>query len=179
MRTTLFAAAAVMGGIIVGFLFGVSMAKRVPLGAEASVDWHWKRVNEYRAFMRNPQNLHSTPHAGINALTPPYDVVPSLMALESAGEIDHIDLILPNVPYTGEATRHWFRFCDAHKDDILEATGNTSGTGYKISGIQPLRLNIWFRKSARADMQQLIVELEELALKTKVQVSDEALPAKP
>ena len=82
MRTTLFAAAAVMGGIIVGFLFGISMAKRVPLGAEASVEWHWKRVNEYRAYMRDPQNLHSTPHVGINALTPQYDILPSLIQFD-------------------------------------------------------------------------------------------------
>ena len=179
MRTTLFAAAAVMAGIIVGFLFGISMAKRVPLGAEASVEWHWKRVNEYRAFMRNPQNLHSTPHAGINALTPPYDVVPSLMALESAGEVGHVDLILPNVPYSGEATLHWFRFCDAHQEDILEATGNRSSSSFKPSGIPPLRLNIWYRKSAKIDIQKLIVELEELALKSKGQLSDEASPTKP
>jgi hypothetical protein len=168
MRTTLFAAGAVMSGIIIGFLLGASMAQRVPLGAEASVEWHWKRVNEYRAFMRDPQNLHSTPHAGLNALTPPYDIVPSLIALESAGEIEHVDLILPNVPYSGETTLHWFRFCDAHKEDILQAMGNTSGTSIKLSGIQPLRLNIWYRKSAKIDIQKLIDDLELLASEQRV-----------
>ncbi len=179
MRKTLFAAAAVMSGIIVGFLLGASLAQRVPLGAEASVEWHWKRVNDYRAFMGDPQNLHSTPNAGINALTPPYDLVPSLMALEAAGEVGHVDLVLPNVPYSGEVTRHWFRFCDAHREDILEATGNKSYTNFKPSGNPPLRLNIWYRKSAKIDIQKLIVELEELALKSKGQLSDEASPAKP
>lgn len=110
--------AAIIGGVLGGFLLGVSVAKRVPLGAEASVEWHWKRVNDYRAFMRDPQNLHSTAHAGINALTPPYDMAPSLMSLESVGEIDHVDLVLPSVPYTPEVTLHCFRFIDAHQEDI-------------------------------------------------------------
>ncbi len=168
MRKTLFVAAAVMSGIIVGFLFGVSMAKRVPLGAEASVEWHWKRVNDYRAFMRDPQNLHSTPNAGINALTPPYDIVPSLIALDAAGEIDYVDLILPNVPSNRETNRYWFGFCDAHQEDILRATGNRSYTSFKPSGIQPLHLNLWFRKSATIDIQKLIDELEALARDQRV-----------
>lgn len=154
---------AVMAGLLVGYLLGVSLARRVPLGAEESVEWHWKRVNDFLAFIRDPQNLHSTSMDGINALTPPYDPMPSLIALEAAGEIDHGNLVLPNVPYTGKATRHWFEFCEAHRENVVYASGNHSYVDFKPSGDQPLHLDFWFKKTAKPDIQKLIVELEALA----------------
>ncbi len=161
--------AAIIGGVLGGFLVGVSVAKRVPLGAEASVEWHWKRVNDYRAFMNDSKNYSAVPGTGLNASTPPYDPVPSLIALDRAGEIDHIDVVLPNVPYyNAETTHHCLDFYDAHKEDILWATGNPSYTGITISGTPPIRLNLWFRKLPRTDIQKLIEELEALACDQRV-----------
>ena len=45
-------AVALMAGLISGFILGVTIVGRVPLGERASVDWHWKRVNDYLAAMK-------------------------------------------------------------------------------------------------------------------------------
>lgn len=165
MRTSLFVAAAAISGIIVGFLIGASLATRVPLGAEASVEWHWKRVNDYRAFMRDPQNLHSTPNAGINALTPPYDPEPSYLALEMAGEIKCAEIILPTVPINN---RIQLRLMGNFGPDVLEAKGLPKNSTLRVSGTPPLYMKIWYKKSALADIQKLIDDLEALASDQRV-----------
>jgi hypothetical protein len=169
MRTSLIVAVAALSGIMGGYLLGIAMAERVPLGTEASVEWHWKRVNDYNAFMRDPKNLSSSHIPGLNALTPPYDVDPSLLALENSGEIYHVDLVLPNVPSTSNTNQFWMGFCGDRDKTILHATGNSQYADFRPSGDQPLHLKIWFKKSAVADIQKLIVELESLASDQRVE----------
>ena len=162
MRTTLFAAAAVMAGIIVGFLLGISMANRVPLGAEASIEWHWKRVNDFRDYMRDPNSYSPVPGTKLSSATPPYDPEPSLLALKEAGEIKCAEIILPTVPVNRKINQYWMRHLGEYVD-VLEATGLPGSSALQVSGDTPLYLKIWFKKSAVADIQKLINDLEALA----------------
>ena len=123
---------------------------------------HWRKVDEYRRFMRNPANFRSDPRSGLSYATPPSDPEPSLAALAAARELTHVDLVFPNVPSSREANRLWMSWTDG-QDDILYATGNPSYTDYGPSGEQPLHLQVWFRPRAKASVQELIRKLEALA----------------
>jgi hypothetical protein len=46
--------------------------------------------------------------------------------------------------------------------DILYATGNPTYTAFTPSGTVPLHLQLWFKKSATASVQELIHNLEQL-----------------
>ena len=56
----------------------------------------------------------------------------------------------------------YIQWAEKHKD-VLFATGNALYVDYKPTGDQPLHLQLWFRESAKPDVQQLIKDLEGLA----------------
>jgi hypothetical protein len=88
--------------------------------------------------------------------------LPSLAYLVSVGELQHVDLVFPTVPRNSTANRIWVQWSRNH-EDVLHATGNPTYTDYKVTGEQPLHLGLWFRSSAKPDVQQLIRVLEQVA----------------
>ena len=92
----------------------------------------------------------------------PFDPEPSLAALVSAGEIEHVDLVLPMVPNNRETTVYLDQFVAERQEKILWATANPECVDFKPSGESPLHVNLWFRLSAQPDITRLIEELESL-----------------
>ena len=84
-----------VAGIAIGF------AARTFLPAESSMADHWRVVREHRAYVLDPANYTPDPQTGLSATEPPNDPLPSLAALVAAGELNHIDIVLPTVPYHG------------------------------------------------------------------------------
>jgi len=123
-----------------------------------SPSWHWKQIERYNAYIRDPNNLKEDQSSSYIDDVP--DIMPSLYALHKAGEITHLDLVFPNVPQTREVTRYWMAYCE--KDaDIIYATGNPSYAEFQTSGVQPVHLNIWFKPIAKERVKELINAMEE------------------
>lgn len=149
----------------VGFIFGMCLSiGLIQFGLINfpfdSTEYHWRKVNEYIGYTADPKNFGTTPDGLIGARVP-FDVEPHLAALASAGEIEHVDLVLPNVPNNGQNNLHWMKFCDIHKDVIIDSTGNIKYSEYPIEGELPMRLSIWFRKGGSPLIKQLIEELQD------------------
>lgn len=121
-------------------------------GATFAVAEHWKLIEEYLAYLRDaPKRGYIT--------TPPSDPLPSLAALVGAGELEHIDMVFPLVPASKQVNQILFGYVDS-RDDIIFATSNPSYAAFQPLGQQALHLNIWFKESAKSDIQQLFRELE-------------------
>jgi hypothetical protein len=159
-RTKAIAAFAFALGFVVHL--GASRFSAVPSDDKADVSQHWKLVNGYNEYMRDPDNYRVNAHSGFSGAEIPYDPEPSLAALVAAGEIEHVDLVFPSVPSTSEAHRYWMEFIDERQDTILYAIGNIEYVDYKTSGEPVLHLELYFKRNATSDVQQLIRELEAL-----------------
>ena len=148
-------------GIVLGFVLG--FAAHFAFFGQSSTKHHWRIVERYNAYVRNPANYKPDASTGLSVTSTPADPTPSLAALVAAGELNHLDLVFPSVPKNREAAQHWMRFCETHKE-IVFATGNpsyTAFTAFTPAGTQPLHLNIWFRETDQAVVQTLVRELEE------------------
>ena len=145
-------------GIGLGFVLG--FAAHFVFFGHASTKDHWRVVDHHNAYVRDPANYKPDAATGLSVTSPPGDPMPSLAALVAAGELRHVDLVLPTVPKSREAGRHWLAFCEAHKE-IVYATGNPAYIAFTPAGTQPLHLNIWFRDRDQGVVQTLIRELEE------------------
>jgi hypothetical protein len=147
----------------VSFLSGVAVYALVDMARSLGGDTahHWKVVEDYRAYMANLASYRPDPRTGLEAKTPPADPEPSLAVLVAAGELVHVDLVLPNVPNNRAANRFWLRWV-ASNPDIVYATGNPSYTAFVPSGTAPLHLKLWFKGKATQSVQQLIRDLEQL-----------------
>jgi hypothetical protein len=111
-------------------------------------------VREYNAYMRDPGNYKPAGN-GLAGASEPFDPMPHLAALVSAGELIHEDIVLPSVPYPNRAvTKHWMTFCERHPDEIVFALGRTEPG--------PNHLNFWFTEEGRPLIEQLIEELKEI-----------------
>jgi len=154
MKLKLIVALAV--GIAIGFLVQ-ELFPSVPNIAD-----HWRAVREHTAYMRDPSNYEPDASTGFSVADEPFSVEPHLLALELAGEITHLDIVLPTVPRSRESTKHWMAFCERHPEAIVFATGNPSWVAFKPKGIPPTHLNLWFTYAHEPIIQQLIQELEEM-----------------
>jgi hypothetical protein len=145
-------------GLVFGFVIGF-VVRGVYFGPPTTAD-HWRVVERYNAYLRDPANYKPDPATGLSVASSPIDQAPSLAALVAAGELSHVDLVLPTVPDSREAGQHWMKFCGAHQE-IVYATGHTTYSAFTPAGKPPLHLNLWFRDSDQGVVQQLIRELEE------------------
>jgi hypothetical protein len=138
--------------LVVGIAIGFGIHSLLP--NEATMVDHWRIVREYRDYVLNPPT---------GSVDEPQELEPSLAALVSAGELRHLDVVLPTVPYSNhDATRHWMAFCERHKDEIVWGYGNPSSVAFPTKGEQPLHLQMWFPESSTPLIQQLISELEKM-----------------
>ena len=145
-------------GIVLGFVLG--FAAHFAFFGQSTTKHHWHVIERHNAYVRNPANYKPDPATGLSVTSPPGDPTPSLAALVAVGELSHVDLVLPTVPKSREAGKHWMAFCEVHKE-IVYASGNPSYTAFAPAGTQPLHLNIWFRDADQGVVQTLVRELEE------------------
>lgn len=161
---------------VIGFVFGVCIAVGlIQFGFVSysldSTTHHWRKVNEYNAYMANPKNYDEKTNGLIGARVP-FDPEPSLAALVAANEIEHVDLVLPNVPNNRDSNRYWMDFVDKHQDTIIYSAGNIEYAAFPVEGQSPLHLTLWFRKGGTVVVQQLIKELQNKSRDKDTTVSD-------
>lgn len=151
-----------LGGLTGGLAYHTWLS--VSSSDATSTKAHWRAIETYNAYIRDPSNAKSDPQTGLSMVEPVDDIEPHLAALVAAGELRHLDIVLPTVSNTNRAAkRHWMRFCDRHHPEgIVHASGNPSYVAFPTKGKQPLHLNIWYRKTSESVVQQLISELEDL-----------------
>ncbi len=155
---------AMLAAFLIGYVAHMGVARIMTFVNRHQIDvtYHWKRVDAYNAYLRNPGNYTVT--NGLSGATIPYDIEPHLAYLVSANELYHVDLILPTVPYGDKANRHWMQYVERHRETIIHASGSVPNGGpFRIAGAAPLHLSIWYRPGAEKTVQQLIDELESLA----------------
>lgn len=145
-------------GVVLGFVLGFSA--HLAFFSQPTTKYHWRFIERYNAYVRDPANYKPDAATGLLATSAPGDPLPSLAALVAAGELSHVDVVLPTVPQSRESAHYWLEFCDAHRQ-IVFATGSPSYTGFTPAGAQPLHLNVWFREADKGVVQTLIRELEE------------------
>ena len=155
-----------VAAFVLGFIVHLVASRLIPNDQNGDVARHWRLVHDYNAYMRDPDN-YSTDPSGLHGAKVPYDPEPSLAALVAAGELEHVDIVLPLVPQNRETSLHWMQFLDDRQDTILYATANTEHVDYRPSGEPPMHFTLWFKESAKSDVQQLIKELETLAAKDR------------
>jgi hypothetical protein len=148
----------ITSGIVLGFVLG--FLAHFVVFRELTIKRHWKAVESFKAYVSEPANYKPDTATGLPVTSPPGDLTPSLAALVVARELSHVDLVLPTVPKSREAARHWMAFCQKHKE-IVYATGNPSYIAFTPAGTESLHLNIWFRDADKEVVQTLIRELEE------------------
>ena len=124
-----------------------------------SIKGHWRKVEHYKEFLKDPANMQSS--SGYSYMTPPYDPIPHLNSLAAAHELEYVDLIFPNVPNKKPALDYVLKWADQN-EDIVYFEGNVTYQAYPTSGEQPLQLKIWFKDSAKADVQKMIKDIEAL-----------------
>ena len=153
---------AVIISLVVGVLMGV-LAYHTWLAKTATAR-HWRAVKSYLAYVTDPSNYKLDSQTGFSWADPPKDdIEPHLAALVAAGELQHLDILLPTVPYPNRAAmRYFMEFCKSHPEDIVYYTGNSGYGPFPVKGQQPIHLNIWFPKTSEPVVQQLISELEEM-----------------
>lgn len=153
MKGLLFGALGLAAGLVIGMAVKGS-------GSTAGTEVHWRIVREFLRLIENPTNYKIDESLGLASVEIKTDPIPSLYALASAGEIEHRDIVLPNVPANRESTGFWMKFCE-EREGIIYAMGNASFGDLMIEGVRPVHLNIWFDESAEADVAELIDLLQK------------------
>lgn len=153
-------------GLVLGF--GLGFSARSFMAVRPGTKDHWETIHRYNAYLADPSHDRNGTGTGLSSLTPPSDPEPSLAALVAAGELGHVDLVLPTVPSGREASQHWMKYAQSHRE-IVFITGNPSYTAFRLRGQQPLHLNIWFRDADQSVVQDLIAELEGKAAEWRPQ----------
>lgn len=159
-RTIIIAAASFVGG----FLLHLVWSHCVPADPNVDIARHWKRVNDYNPYIRNPDSYNIEP-SGLYGAIVPYDPEPSLAALVAARKLQHIDIVLPLVSRNDETSRFGMQFVEGHANTIIYATANPEFQDFQPSGPQQMHFTLWIKENGRRDVQRLISELEALSAK--------------
>lgn len=112
---------------------------------------HWQAIENYKSYFANPDRWRGR-------AAPPYPEI-SLSILVSAGELKHVDLVFPNVPYERAPTKYWMDYCRTNTG-IVFAFGNPSYVDLMPKGVQLLHLNLWFKESSMNDVKHLIGDID-------------------
>lgn len=153
MKPVIIAIVACAAGLLAGFLIGAHVSA-------PSIEGHWETVREFLRIADDPESWKLDENAGFLHISDFPDPDPSLQALVSAGEIEYVDLVFPEVPAKPHATALSMKLCN-EMDGILYAAGGDSYTEFKTTGEQPLHLRIWFERRAKNDIKELIELLEK------------------
>lgn len=96
---------------------------------------HWSAVFAYSSAAQDMRNYRLNPDSGLYDIDLPPEPIEHLMALESIGEIVHLDIPFPTVPYSNTmATKYWVDYCNEHSKDIIYASGNPIHQGLEAKG---------------------------------------------
>ena len=146
---------------ILSFLFGFATFAAlfvygwVPSSTPQTVEQHYALIREARRQADHP------PEEGEWV-----DPDPSLAWLSSRGEIEEVDLVLPEVKDTKKAMEYLLAWVNKHSlnkhPDVLWMWANPTYTYYNPSGEQPFHFQLWFHEEARPKVQQLIKDLEAM-----------------
>ena len=153
MKPVIIAIVTCAAGLLAGFLIGAHVSA-------PSIEGHWETVREFLRIGDDPESWTLDENTGFLHIGDFPDPDPSLLALVSAGEIEHVDLVFPEVPANPHVTALSMKFCN-ERDAILYAAGNRSYTEFKTKGEQPLHVRIWFERRAKNDIKELIELLEK------------------
>ncbi len=153
----------IMKRILPYFVVGLlAMLCGVRIGMKLSQKDHWQIIEHYRSYVEDPENYQHDPVTGLSYVENPPDIGPSLAALVAKGELNHVDLVFPNVPYSRDVTTYWMHKCQ-HIHGIVEATANDEYVEFKTTGVQPFHMNIWFKDEAEEEVKELIAGIESFA----------------
>ena len=133
----------------IGFILGI-IAYASYLAATVT-SRHWKVIRENVAWELNPVRNGTAP-------TSPYS---HLAALVDSGELEHLDIVLPLVPYR-KGTLYWMEYCKNHTNEIAYSYANPKQAAFPIQGDDVLHINIWFKNEYQPIVQDLIRGLESL-----------------
>lgn len=150
-----------MGGFLLCVAVGLlGMLLGAAIGLRLGRTEHWGVIHEYRRRIEDPGSYKPAGPGGLMAASDLPDIGPSLAALAAKGELNHVDLVFPNVPYGREVTRYWMQ----HQiDGIVEIYGNPDYVDFETAGVQPVHINIWFTDDATEQVKELIVGIESFA----------------
>jgi hypothetical protein len=139
-------------GVVLGLLIGLRMGQ----------EDHWKAVREFRRLIEDPASYEPSELPGLAVLSDPPDIGPNLAALVAAGELNHVDLVFPNVPCTREVTRYWMQESQAIDGVVWAYTEDGDGR-FETQGVQPFHMNLWFVDEAAGDVKDLIAGIGTFA----------------
>ncbi len=118
---------------------------------------HWRVVTEFKAALSDPAKIKSDGRFQFIDVPASYDS--SLASLVAAGELHLVEIVLPSVPKTPEATKFWIQRSKNYPE-IIEMQGNPEWVDYKPAGIQPLFLKCWVREKDLESVWKLCREIE-------------------
>lgn len=157
---------ALTAGLVVGFLayptlmsFGVLFPSDRVLARA-----HSRRLERYLEYVKSPGNL-KTNARGLAYIDEPFDIGPSLASLVSSGDLDYVDLVLPNTPYWDGASYIIDTFVRSHSN-VVYVQGNGEYPMVPIVGHQPIHVQIWFRRGSEAEVRELVAEIERASLRS-------------
>ena len=134
--------------VIFGVLVGVLVSK--------NWDTYFADRRHWNAIERYNSSLLAGRESSI-------DPLPHLTSLVSAGELEHLDIIFPEVKASPEINKYWMDYVGSiWPEDIVYAAGNVEYVQFKPKGDMPLHLKIWYKESAIASIKKLFNELENL-----------------
>ncbi len=166
----------VMKRILSYFAVGLlGMLCGIVIGLKLSQKDHWEVIQEYRSRIEDPRSYEPAGPPGLLVADDLPDIGPSLAALVAKGELNHVDLVFPNVPYSRDVTTYWMQKC-GEVDGIVEATGNHEYVEFKTSGVQPFHTNIWFTNEAKEEVKELIAGIESFANRKREPASGSGAP---
>ena len=134
---------------VVIFLIGWTSHKIIR--REDTTDYHWKKINDWREYMSDPNNTRTS--MGFTNISQPFDEMPHLEALVSAGELQKRWVLIPGLPVRREVTQDLMKFLN--NPQVLSAT---MGEHYN-DGV-PLTFQVWYRPSFDQELSNYIEELK-------------------
>lgn len=148
----------VLGLTCLGFGVGAGW---VMSRASDNGSYHWRVVDQHVKHVEDRSQYVWDSDASAYSTELPADPVPHLNALAAVGQLEHVDLVLSDVPNTRSTRRYWMQFVN-ESDGIVYASGNPSYIAFDTSN-DSIHINLWFRPGGEAVVQQLIGELRALA----------------
>jgi len=146
------------GAFLLGLFVGTRFSERDTATPLAE---HRQIVAKYLEFERSPDGWQRDPQTGLQYRQNPYHLHPSLAALVDAGELRHLDVVLPKVLRSKEVNELWLRFVQSGRDVVYAEEGGHWPPEASSLG-QPLHLNFWFRPEAKQSVDEFLRELSQI-----------------
>ncbi|MEQ8789545.1 MAG: hypothetical protein RIC55_24840 [Pirellulaceae bacterium] len=149
-------------GLFCGVLLGVCATAAIVFNEGIQANYHWSRVAAYKETMNDRSNWSEDPtiDGPVISIDEPYDVMPSIQALVSLGELERGDLVFANVTRTPETLAYTDTYMREHPDIVWMQSPAIPYPPLPMTGRQPLHLQVWYRPSASDDVRRMVEEIE-------------------